>query len=235
MSEAGGRQGRVLRSPPLDVFGQMALDEALAQARPEAFCIRFYRWQGPGATFGYAQRFAEVQAVLPAELLERATRRPTGGGIVRHVDDLTFSCLIPAEGVYRPMRIYQRLHGAILEGLRAAGLEARLCDRKDSPAPQGPGGASQCFVEPVAMDVLVGEHKILGGAIRRYRDTVLYQGSLQVPGARERARELEAAILNGLSAITALDWNGEEIDPEVAAAAQSIEPRYHGEDWKRKR
>ena len=45
-------RGRLLDSPPLDVFGQMALDEALAQSKPAEFCLRFFRWRGVGATFG---------------------------------------------------------------------------------------------------------------------------------------------------------------------------------------
>ena len=151
--------GLLLESAALDVFGQMALDEALAASRPEGFTLRIYRWKGVGATFGYAQRFLDVQKALPAAIGTAHARRPTGGGVVAHLDDLTFSCVFPAEGERRPAEIYRRLHAALLAGLRGAGLEAHVCVHGGSAAPHGPGGAAQCFVEPVAQDIRAAGRK----------------------------------------------------------------------------
>lgn len=226
--------GLMLATSALDVFAQMAIDEALAKSKPEAFCLRFYRWRGPGATFGYAQRIREVERVLPPGLGAAVTRRPTGGGIVPHVDDLTFSCVFPAEGELRPAEIYRRLHAAILTGLREDGIEAQLCAQRGSPAPSGPQGASQCFAAPVALDILTAQGKILGGAIRRYGDLVLYQGSLQLPGARTRAAELEAAISRSLAAAWNLRWNSGEPDASVRAAAAALEAKYRSPEWIRR-
>ena len=227
--------GLLLDSPPLDVFGQMALDEALAKSKPDRFILRFFRWRGVGATFGYAQRIREVEAALPAELARACTRRPTGGGIVSHVDDLTFSCVFPDGGTLRPAEIYRRLHSAILTGLRRAGLEARLCSTGGNAAPRGPNGASQCFVQPVALDILSARGKILGGAIRRYGATVLYQGSLQIPEARSRATELEAAIARALAAEWNLRWEICEPAACVRDEAAAMEPKYRSEEWIRRR
>ena len=226
--------GLLLESPPLDVFGQMALDEALARAKPETFCLRFFRWAGVGATFGYAQRIREVEPALPAGIGTTYTRRPTGGGIVPHLEDLTFSCVFPAGGVLRPAEIYRRLHAALLAGLRGAGLEARLATAGGSPAPRGPAGASQCFVQPVALDILTDAGKILGGAIRRYGETVLYQGSLQLPDARPRAAELEAAIARALAAEWHLRWERVPAPDAVRAAAAEGEAEYRSAAWLRR-
>ena len=228
-------RGRLLDSPPLDVFGQMALDEALAQSKPAEFCLRFFRWRGVGATFGYAQRIAEVERALPEELTRACTRRPTGGGVVPHVDDLTFSCVFPAAGELRPAEIYRRLHAALLAGLRGAVAGARLAEAGGRGAPRGPGGASQCFVEPVPLDILAADRKILGGAIRRYGDTVLYQGSLQLPGARARAAELEGAIATALAAEWGLRWERRAADDAVRAAAAALEAKYRADEWIRRR
>ena len=227
--------GFLLESPPLDVFGQMALDEALVKSKPAEFCLRFFRWRGNGATFGYAQRIAEVERALPAELARACTRRPTGGGVVPHVDDLTFSCVFPVTGVMRPTDLYRRLHAAILAGLRGAVAGARLAESGGRGAPRGPSGASQCFVEPVPLDILVADRKILGGAIRRYGDTVLYQGSLQLPGARERAAELETAIAEALAAAWKLRWTSRDVPETVRAAARELEAKYRSSDWIRRR
>lgn len=223
--------GFAVDSPPLDVFGQMAVDEALLQAQPAAFCLRFFRWQGVGATFGYAQRFGEVERAVPPDVEGHVTRRPTGGGIVLHLDDLTFACVFPDGGTLRPQAIYQRLHAAVLAGLRAAGLEAFLCAAGAHPAPQGPGGAAQCFVQPVALDILTGRGKIVGGAIRRHGRTVLYQGSLQMPDARKRAAEWEAAISKALAAEWNLDWERRGVDRAVLAAARTLRGKYRSVEW----
>lgn len=226
--------GLLLESAALDVFGQMALDEALAASRPEGFTLRTYRWKGVGATFGYAQRFLDVQKALPAAIGTAHARRPTGGGVVAHLDDLTFSCVFPAEGERRPAEIYRRLHAALLAGLRGAGLEAHLCVHGGSAAPQGPGGAAQCFVEPVAQDILAAGRKILGGAIRRGGETVLYQGSLQLPGARGRA-DLERAVAGALAEALGLRWRRMEVPAAVRAAARELESKHRSEDWIRRR
>ena len=228
-------QGVLIESPPLDVFGQMALDEALAKSKPDAFCLRFFRWKGIGATFGYAQRLREVERALPPGIGPAYTRRPTGGGIVPHLDDLTFSCIFPDEGALRPTELYRRLHAAILKGLREAGLDARLCAKGGSPAPHGPNGASQCFVQPVALDVLTEQGKILGGAIRRMGSTVLYQGSLQLPDARRRAPEWEKAISRTLAAEWELRWELGELASAVTAAAAALDAKYRSSEWIRQR
>lgn len=212
----------------------MAMDEALAKSKPEAFCLRFFRWKGAGATFGYAQRIREVERALPPGIGNVYTRRPTGGGIVPHLDDLTFSCVFPAGGELRPAEIYRRLHTALLAGLRAAGVAAQLAATGGSPAPRGPAGASQCFVQPVALDILAEQGKILGGAIRRTGGTVLYQGSLQLPGARARAGELEAAISRSLAAEWGLDWERRDADSRLQVAAQALEEKYRSREWIRR-
>ncbi|NCA82962.1 MAG: hypothetical protein EOM72_09490 [Opitutae bacterium] len=226
--------GIIVERSALDVFEQMALDEALARSRPGAFILRFFRWQGVGATFGYAQRIREVEQALPPGIGTAYTRRPTGGGIVPHLDDLTFSCVFPAGGVLRPAEIYRRLHSALLAGLRGAGLEARLAATGGSPAPRGPAGASQCFVQPVELDILTDAGKILGGAIRRYGETVLYQGSLQVPGARAQAAELEEAIARSLGGEWGLAWERRGLAAAVQAEAEALAAKYRSEAWVRR-
>ena len=227
--------GFLLESPALDVFGQMALDEALAKSAPAEFHLRFFRWRGAGATFGYAQRIAEVERTLPAELARACTRRPTGGGVVPHVDDVTFSCVFPAQGELRPTDIYRRLHAAIRTGLLASVPDARLAASGGRGAPSGPGGASQCFAEPVPLDVLAGDRKILGGAIRRCGETVLYQGSLQLPGARQRAAEWEEAVAGALGAAHGWRWGCRDVPGEVRAAARDLEAKYRSTEWIRRR
>ena len=64
----------------------MALDEALLEAMPrlQQPVLRFYGWTGPAASFGYFQKFAEIER---ATMLRPLVRRPTGGGLVPHDAD----------------------------------------------------------------------------------------------------------------------------------------------------
>src|SRR5262245_1759825 len=71
----------------------MAIDEALLEYST-APAIRFYRWQSPALSFGYFGRFADVARY---QIERDLVRRWTGGGIVFHGEDLTYSIVIPAD------------------------------------------------------------------------------------------------------------------------------------------
>ena len=226
----------LLQLPPADVFAHMACDEALARAQPDHFCLRFYRWQGPAATFGYAQRVREVMATLPPAVGTAYTRRPTGGGVVPHLHDLTFSCVFPSAGEMRAAVVYRRLHTAIGEGLRGMGLPVELCARGGSAAPHLAGGASQCFVQPVTMDIMLAGEKVLGGAIRRFGDTVLYQGSLQLADARAREVEYQAVVAEAIAKAGGLaGWELCPVPQAVRDAATALAVRYRSPEWIQRR
>ena len=91
-------KGLLIETSPLDVYGQMATDEALCETLPAAHVLRFYNWASPGVTFGYSQRRkAVLEAVAAAKTsITDIVRRPTGGGIVFHETDITFSFIFPS-------------------------------------------------------------------------------------------------------------------------------------------
>ena len=177
-------------SPPLDVYGQMALDEALINALPSGACaLRIFNWAAqPGATFGYAQFEASAAAQIKAAGIKEYTRRPTGGGVVLHRDDLTFSLFFPSPNPFSPAEIYGRLH-ALIKAEFAKNNTVLGAYNQASDYRPAPGGVSaNCFTNPVSDDLLsVQGDKVLGGAIRRFGDRVLYQGSLQLEGARQNS------------------------------------------------
>ncbi len=77
---------------PRSAAMNMAIDEALLESAA-APSIRFYRWESPALSFGYFGRFADVaDKASECDLV----RRWTGGGIVFHGEDLTYSIVIPA-------------------------------------------------------------------------------------------------------------------------------------------
>jgi lipoate-protein ligase A len=102
----------LLQSGPGDPALNMALDEALLEGmsrlgRPG---LRFYGWTEPAATFGYFQKYAEVER---ATHLRPLIRRPTGGGIVPHDADWTYSLVFPPGHEWHALKAeesYRRVH-----------------------------------------------------------------------------------------------------------------------------
>ena len=120
---------------PRSAAMNMAIDEALLESAA-APSIRFYRWESPALSFGYFGRFADVADKASERDL---VRRWTGGGIVFHGEDLTYSVVIPANDpvfAESPMSIYENVHHALRKALVANGERAELlavaavCDRR---------------------------------------------------------------------------------------------------------
>ena len=103
----------------------MAIDEALLDsvAVPS---IRFYRWRSSALSFGYFGRFADVADYAGERDL---VRRWTGGGIVFHEEDLTYSIVIPpGDPVFSEssMSIYEKIHRALCNAFAANGERVEL-------------------------------------------------------------------------------------------------------------
>lgn len=162
----------------------MAVDEALLSGAVGngAAVLRFYGWTEAAATFGYFQRLAEVELRTG---LRPLIRRPTGGGIVPHAADWTYSLAVPPGHGWHGLRAtesYRAVHAWVVESFARLGVSTELaaCCRKEIPG--------QCFVGYEQFDVLWGGRKIAGAAQRRNRLGLLIQGSVQPPPAVERHR-----------------------------------------------
>ena len=156
------------RSAPLN----MAVDEALLESAASP-TLRFYRWRGPALSFGYFGSYADVANHQDEREI---VRRWTGGGIVPHGDDLTYSVIIPASHPFfarSSLSIYSDLHDAIREALRANGIAATLANSIS------PKISEDCFANAVRADVMSEGRKIAGAAHRRSRAGLLHQGSIQ--------------------------------------------------------
>jgi lipoate-protein ligase A len=161
----------------------MAMDEALLEAMPrlQKPVLRFYAWSEPAASFGYFQKFAEVER---ATLLRPLIRRPTGGGLVPHDADWTYSLAFPSGHEWHALRAeesYRRVHEWIRTAFAELKIETELaaCCKKSLPG--------QCFVGHEKFDLLWRGKKIAGAAQRRNKLGLLIQGSVQPPQPLLRA------------------------------------------------
>jgi lipoate-protein ligase A len=150
----------------------MAIDEALLEGVTIP-SIRFYRWNSPALSFGYFGKFADVADYATERDL---VRRWTGGGIVFHGDDLTYSIVVPASDPIfgeSSMLIYEKIHRALCNALIATGQRTVVAGVSDA------GYNGQCFANPVRADVMMNGRKVAGAAHRRTRAGLLHQGSIQ--------------------------------------------------------
>ncbi len=150
----------------------MAIDEALLTVIPGPL-LRVYRWDKPAVSFGYFERWKPIRDAFPHR---EPVRRWTGGGIVLHGEDFTYSLLIPrsysAAGP-NAAQSYAIIHGALCRALADAGFPAQSAASSSAKLSQA------CFENPVVHDVLIAGHKVAGGAQRRTRAGLIHQGSIQ--------------------------------------------------------
>jgi lipoate-protein ligase A len=155
----------------------MAVDHALLEKVSElgAPVLRFYGWTEPAASFGYFQKIADVERLTP---LRPLIRRPSGGGIVPHDADWTYSLAFPADHEWHGLRAtesYRRVHVWLQSAFAFRGLQTTLAP---FALKSGPG---QCFAGYEQHDLLWRGAKVAGAAQRRTRTGLLIQGSVQ-PG-----------------------------------------------------
>lgn len=155
----------------------MALDSLLLQRYPdEAIRFRHYSWHHPAISFGYSQKWQNVRQPSPDF---EYVRRPTGGGIVDHTHDWTYSLGIPrAHPLYQQpaSATYCQIHTTIAQLLQARDIPAALQPSKTGKQTL----ASSCFqkAEPSDVVLLPGGQKIAGAALKRSKHGLLLQGSI---------------------------------------------------------
>jgi lipoate-protein ligase A len=189
----------------------MALDEALLEAMPRLHhpILRFYGWTEPAASFGYFQRYAEIQSLTT---LRPLVRRPTGGGLVPHDADWTYSLVFPTSHEWYLLAAtesYRRIHAWIQTAFKRLDVETELAPAANK------NGVGQCFIGHEQCDLLWRGRKIAGAAQRRRKDRLLIQGSIQPP-ANSIARPVwEQAMREAASFVHGVTWKEYGVDAQV--------------------
>ena len=222
----------VLASGPGAAADNMALDEALLEAMPRLGrpVLRFYGWTEPAASFGYFQKYSEVECLTP---LRPLVRRPTGGGIVPHDKDWTYSLAFPTchEWYSLPAaESYRRVHEWLRDAFSLLGAATELAP---APLKTAPG---QCFAGYEKSDLLWHGMKIAGAAQRRRRDGLLIQGSVQPPPLGLVRADWERAMLRAATKEQPIDWTALPLDPMLAKRARElVEQKYDRSSYNRRR
>jgi len=222
----------LLNSGPCDAAFNMAMDEALLEAMPrlQKPVLRLYGWTQPAATFGYFQKYAEVGQ---ATMLRPLIRRPTGGGLVPHDADWTYSLAFPAGHEWHSLRAdesYRHVHEWIQAAFSRLGVETEIAPRCNKAAP------GQCFVGHEKFDLLWHGRKIAGAAQRRNKFGLLIQGSVQPPPLSLARLDWEKAMCDAASLNYSATWVSFTLDaPLQDRVGQLTDAKYSQPAYNQKR
>ncbi|QSR84243.1 biotin/lipoate A/B protein ligase family protein [Methylacidimicrobium sp. B4] len=219
----GAVRWRLLRHGPGRGAWNMAVDEALLRSSPHPL-LRIYEWEEDAVSIGYFQPWEEAPAGRPF------VRRWTGGGLVDHAADLTYTVIVPRShpvAHLSTLDAYRLFHAAVCQALLSLGCSAELATESDG------GPSTRCFARPVRFDVMREGKKVAGGAQRRTREGLLHQGSILWPEEAERSR-IAAALPWGLACSIGAHLLSDELTPEELRLAARLErERYATDSWNR--
>ena len=212
---------RLLLHPAASPARNMAIDESLLR-HIQSPVLRIYSWDQPCVSIGYFQKAQLAPTDRPM------VRRFTGGGLVEHGKDLTYTLVLPPTHPLTTsgtLSSYQKIHSAIAHALQKSGVPCQLAT--DQPKQDDPA----CFLKPVPADILNPQgHKLAGAAQRRTKQGCLHQGSILLP------QTIPPSLLDLLPTSLA-DCLGENSSPSSLTLAEeqlsnSLEKeRYATHDW----
>lgn len=212
----------------------MAADEVLMQTSAQRGrpVLRCYSWDRPAVSIGYVQRHDAAPAGFAM------VRRPTGGGVVYHDHDFTYSIAFPPghwlNGLDR-IRSYSWINRSLRDALRALGLDAQLAAVE---IPHSVERATMvCFINPTRYDLLLDGRKIAGSAQRRTADGILHQGSLHFGGPLPFTREtIAGALAEALGRV--MNVTLEDFTPDAALMDKitcAANEKYGTDNWNKLR
>ncbi|MFO7896808.1 MAG: lipoate--protein ligase family protein [Candidatus Cloacimonadales bacterium] len=174
---------RILRHGKKSPAENMAIDEAIMQAiiADKAMpTIRFYDWQPSTVSCGYNQ---EVNKEIDFQALQKFgfgfVRRPTGGRLVLHDAEVTYSVIAPIAGKFagNVTEAYSVISQALAAGLRAMGVEVEL-EKGSLDSGHQRQAANPCFSSSSKYELKCKGRKIVGSAQVRRDNVLLQHGSI---------------------------------------------------------
>ncbi len=201
----------------------MAVDEALLREVREPV-LRLYEWSVPAVSLGYFQPATLAPAGRPF------IRRYTGGGLVDHAQDITYTIVLPRAHPWMELSApesYCRVHKGVQAVLQACGIASDLTPEASALESEA------CFQKPVRFDIVAAGQKLSGAAQRRTREGMLHQGSILLPDPA-RNEKVRQAFAGAFFSRLGIDFLPGELTVAESARADRLElERYETEAWNR--
>lgn len=176
---------RLIDTGPLDGPTNMAVDEALlANFDPASSSpvLRLYGWNPPALSLGRFQKAAEVLDLERcADHNVPVVRRITGGGVIYHADELTYSLVCaphqipPASSIKESFRV---LTSFLIRLYDKLGLTANYAVESFPEGERLGERTHFCFAGRESYDILIDGRKIGGNAQRRLKNVIFQHGSI---------------------------------------------------------
>jgi lipoate-protein ligase A len=163
----------------------MAIDEAIFSSYKENISkptLRIYGWTPACFSVGYSQN---PKSLIDIEACKNAgisiVRRPTGGGLIFHDKELTYSVILCQQDIgltYRIKESFEIITSFLFDCYSSLGAQACFAKDKHRACSPGRSIAPLCFSRNEEYDILVNGKKLGGNAQKRNRSIILQHGSI---------------------------------------------------------
>jgi lipoate-protein ligase A len=177
---------RLITDADLPGAVNMAYDVAILEAVSEALShptLRFYGWNPPCLTLGRHQGIEAANLEFcQAEGID-VVRRPTGGRALLHHHELTYAVIAPLGIGPLPSALqeaYRSICAALVAAMRELNVDAELTSGEVNLRLPGPRSTTPCFEAPAGGEVVVGDRKLIGSAMRVHAGTILQHGAILI-------------------------------------------------------
>ena len=179
------RTFRLIRSKPAGAVFNMAVDRKMFERylSDSVPVFRVYSWNAPSLSWGVSQK--PGKDIDPHRCLVSGVEtagRMTGGGILFHSDELTYSFVCSNEDVKDPkgsLVSYRNICAFLIRFYKSLGLQASFaCEDRDFNLNSAP--SAFCSASHEKYDIMINGRKIGGNAQKRTREVVFQHGSIPV-------------------------------------------------------
>ena len=176
---------RIIQSGFADAATNMATDEALFISYKEGISrptLRLYGWRPASLSIGCFQNPREV-----LDLENGATcgisfvRRPTGGGIIFHHHELTYSLVLAQTDIGLSKHVkesFEKITSFLITAYQTLGVQASFAKEFNEKSIPNEKRADFCFSRNEDYDILIQGKKIGGNAQKRRKNIILQHGSI---------------------------------------------------------
>lgn len=215
----------------------MAIDEELL-FESQKFNIpflRFYEWDTKAMSIGYIQNYSQT-----AKEGYALVRRPTGGGVVFHDVDITYTVVIPSGHTIECLsreESYHIFHKIIIKALSSIGIDSQLVHDTEITKERQ---SVKCFTAPVKFDVAVktsdSTSKVAGAAQRRTKYGILHQGSIVLSNIKIIRNTLIQNIIYSFKEELGIDFTSFTPDQVFFNDAETLsQTKYSLDSWNKLR
>ncbi|MEA2017082.1 MAG: lipoate--protein ligase family protein [Campylobacterota bacterium] len=167
----------ILSLEPLSAKDNMDIDTQLFSSfdKNSIPTLRLYYWKKNSCTIGISQDFSQFINLKKYE--NNYAKRITGGGVLFHGDDISYSFIIPKHYLngFSVKKSYEIICSFLLEFYKSLGLDVRYA-KDDKNIVLSKSTYCQEGFEPY--DIVIKGKKLGGNAQRRTKEVIFQHGSI---------------------------------------------------------